>query len=213
MASGVDLKTKMNPEEQYQEHLASQCQDVLSEYNWPHLFKFNFGVNRWGSCQYSSALAFYDFYFKLRENLSTEDTLAILGIDVSFDRMRDFDEVKEIFIEYFNEQYKDADHHREEEWKKATIESVMCTVNCDEIFDITNDKAWDLWGATKRIIKICFENFKVKNVPNSFPNSLVSGPIGNQEVQSGNIYTGLCCALLKDYGLVKDERAFWDFDT
>jgi hypothetical protein len=44
----------------------------LEELGWPNDFQFDFDVNDWGSCQYSSALRFYRLYFKMREELSTD---------------------------------------------------------------------------------------------------------------------------------------------
>lgn len=39
----------------------------LKDMGWPDDFKFDFDVNEWGSCQYSSALRVYRLYFEMRQ--------------------------------------------------------------------------------------------------------------------------------------------------
>lgn len=65
-----------------------------------------------------------------------------------------------------------------------------------------------------KIAESYFIGFEAKNFPScNNPTGLERGPIGNICAQSNNVLTELCCALLVDYGIVKNINSFKGFDT
>ena len=136
---------------------------------------------------------------KMREHLSREDTLEILGISIEHDGIRDFEEAHQLFIEYANDRYGDEDHYR--------IDARRVN-NFDEMFFVKRNWASDLWNAAPHIANLAFKDFII-----SAPKSPGQGPICNCDVQSNNYTVGICCAYLMDHGLVKQETSFANFDT
>jgi hypothetical protein len=180
----------------------------LKKRGWPSNFKFNFDVNRWGSCQYSSALATYDLYFKMRETLSMKDTLDLLGVKFAFDRKNTFTNIRQSFVDEIEKNYADYDWYTEEEVKER-VEAAKRAKNFDDMFETVANNSWDLWSAAPFVAGYAFENYTLEGAPES-PGT---GPILNVAVQSVNLKIGLLCALLKDYKQVKEEKSFVGFDT
>ena len=180
----------------------------LKKRGWPSNFQFDFDVNRWGSCQYSSALATYDLYFEMRKELSRQETLDLLGVKFKFDEENSFADIQQRFIDKIDDRYSHRVYTEEEEKKDKVKDARRCN-NFSDIFYMARSSSWDLWGAAPFVAKLAFENYKLKNVPKSAG----TGPVCNVIAQSVNLEVGLLCALLKDYGLIKDEKSFADFDT
>jgi hypothetical protein len=192
----------------------------LKNLGYPDNYKFNFHVNSWGSCQYSSAQSIYDLYFKIREDLSVHDTLTILGIQIQYDGINSDSEFHStnFFSEFVKTYYEDRNKKYFEKnkkmiWSKEDIERyIKLARRCqswDDVFYTFRQMAWDLWTAAPMACQLAFENFKIQKAPKS-PGF---GPCGNVQVQSTNFVTGICCALLKDSNLVKNEKSFSGFDT
>jgi len=159
-----------------------------------------FDVNDWGSCQYSDALAMFNVFRKIRENLSYEDTLDVLGISVYFENKRDIDTIQAMILENFDD--------GGEEFRIYAAE-IPKTKNVDDIFKLFKNCSWDLWEATRFLSSLCFGGLVLTNVPDA-PGY---GPSGNKSIQSGNYSTGFLCALLVEHGFVDDSNCFGGFDT
>lgn len=175
----------------------------LERIGWPANPKFPFEVNPWGSCQYSTAHTFYTIFFMIREHLNREDALKVLGVDVSFEKVRDFSEIEKRFVEDIKERYSDDDEYS----NRAHIGSRRVN-NYDDMFYFYRNMANDLWGAAPIVSEYAFEDLITK-----VPSSPGKGPCCNVEVQSSNFDVGLRCALLKEHGVVQNEFSFANFDT
>lgn len=153
----------------------------------------------WGSCQYDTAKAMYDFYFAMRaKGLSMVEAVKAIGGDLRLSGQRPFDKIRDEF----------SDHRGDEEDDDLT-DAIAKTTSVDELFEIAREQAMDLWMAAPMIADCCFETFEIGDIPES-PGF---GPILNVAVQSENYVVGLTCAILKDVGLVTNEESFGDFDT
>jgi len=173
---------------------------ALKAIGWPDEPMFPFTVNRWGSCQYSTALSIYDLYFRIRENLSQEETLEVLGLEFSHNGVRDFDEAHQMLIDYTTDRYSKRDGHHLTDARRVNT--------FDEMFFIMKNWASDLWNSAPRVANFAFKDLKI-----NAPSSPGKGPVGNIEVQSTNFTTGICCALLMDNNIVLNEKSFSGFDT
>ena len=182
---------------------------------------YKFDVNSWGSCQYSGALAMYNAYFKLRETHSKEKTLDYLkhmvDIDISFDYHNDKDHYafSDRFTKYLKKKYDIlVDTHWseiEDEYDQRFFRNINRCQTVDDLFFACRASASDLWHTAPTIADICFKNLNIDISAKA--TGLERGPVGNIAVQSTNPSVGLCCALLVDYGFVKNSGSFGGFDT
>jgi len=157
----------------------------------------------WGSCQYQTAAGFFYLIREMREDgVPWDQCLSLLGLQCTFSAVvenfsgfgkkeiaRSFD--KEEYESIFKRPYPPPD-----------------PPSAEAAFEITKDRSWDLWGAAPTIAQWCFKDSKIEA-----PKSPGFGPSGNMLVQSTNYKVGLCCALLYEYGLVKDIECFKHYDT
>jgi hypothetical protein len=202
---------------------------------------FEFEVNKWGSCQYSGALAMFKAYFKLREtyarhsvapyeeneriNISEKLKKSILeyleeeyDIKISFSGIRTDEEAFDMYFKILANKlnwnfnlydYKETEK-LDERWKK-TIWGIRRAQSGDDLFFVGRNASSDLWNTAPHIAQSYFVGLEMENVNRT--TGLEIGPVGNISVQSTNVGTGLCCALLMDYGIVKNEKSFKGFDT
>jgi len=191
---------------------------------------FEFGVNSWGSCQYSSALSMYTAYFELRKEYTKDQILDFFrieyGYEISFSGIREDDDAIEKFFDIYREQRgKDWDFgfhewYNTENWKKVDdygqrfIRNLHRAKSADDLFFVNRNAASNLWNTAPRVAKAYFIDFKAENLPDvKNQTGMERGPIGNLSAQSLNVLTGLCCALLVDYEIVKNTNSFKGFDT
>ena len=185
-----DIKMMTNEEDWKQE---------LERIGWPLEPKLPFSVNEWGSCQYSTANSIYRIFFMMRQNLSREDTMKTLGVVFSHEGIRKFEDAKEEFKAYAVNRYKDVGHY---------IIDSRRVQNYDDMFFVFRNWASDLWKASPTILMYAFKNVILKA-----PVSPGKGSPCNCCAQADNFTVGLSCAILKEYGLVKNESSFAGFDT
>lgn len=187
---------------------------------------YKFDVNKWGSCQYSGALAMYNAYFLKRK---THSKSAILGyLEYEFNYIISFDNIRNdenAIIEYFNifnklrkwNMKNLIDYNILEKLDKNDQEiiwNIRRACSGDDLFFIGRNSSSDLWHTALKIANAYFVNLKIENTPNcENPIGIETGPIGNICAQADNIQTGICCALLIDYEIVKNEKSFRKFDT
>ena len=187
---------------------------------------YNFNVNEWGSCQYSGALAMYKSYFELKKEYSKEKILEYLkyefGYEISMSGIRNDEEAIDKFFDILLKQKKwnlsnidDYDNYESlNEYDKELVYTIRRAVSADDLFFIGRNSAFDLWKTAPLVAESYFIDLVIKNVPNSEnPIGIEKGPVCNICAQADNILTGICCALLVDYGIVKNLNSFKRFDT
>lgn len=153
----------------------------------------------WGSCQYDTAKAMYDFYFAMRaKGLTMVEAVKAIGGSLQLSERLPFDKIRDEFAE-----------QRGDEEDDDLMAAIVVMTSVDDLFAIAREQAMDLWMAAPMIASCCLETIEINNIPES-PGF---GPILNVAVQSENYTIGLYCAILKDIGLVTDEKSFRDFDT
>lgn len=180
---------------------------------------FSFDVNPWGSCQYSGALSMFNAYFKKRESgLSKKAILAFLeaevGISIFFDDIRSFDDAQAKVEQKLKERYGVSDsalHEIPDEYARRAISLVSRSRTADDLFMARRSVASDLWNTAPLIADAFFKNLEIK-IPVE-KTGLEEGPVCNVKAQSINPLVGLCCALLVDHGIVKNQESFSGFDT
>jgi len=167
----------------------------------------NFEVNEWGSCQYAGALAFFKVFQKMKETMSWEQIMDHFGIKVTFTEKLPFDKAKDLIINEVRE--RNAGFEYEDEQRVVDAE-LMTAQNGDDLMQALANLSWDLWGAAPFVLYNCLPNLNIDGTPQAKGR----GPVGNQIVRESNYFTGLCCALLVEFGYVKEaDTAFADFDT
>lgn len=186
---------------------------------------YTFDVNEWGSCQYSGALAMYRAYFELRKKYSKELTLQYLkyefGYEISFNSIRDDENAIDMFFKIYankrdwNFNLYDYDKiEKLDEYDINLIKTIRRAKSADDLFFVERNAASDLWNTAPKIAQSYFVGFKIENVPTcETPTGLERGPEGNICAQADNVLTGLCCALLVDYEIIKNTNSFKGFDT
>lgn len=168
-------------------------------------------INEWGSCQYHTAKLIYDLYFEIRKDLSKEETLEVLDIKYNIVKIHQFKDIKHTLI--YDNIYKlnilnNQNDYIGLEYESEYLKGLSSAETVDDWFNVLKKNAYDLWTAAGIAESHLFE---IDN--KDIPESVGFGPIWNQTVQKQNYTTGLVCALLVDYGLIKDESSFTDFDT
>jgi len=164
-----------------------------------------FYVNRWGSCQYSGALWFYDTFMAMREDLSLEDTLEVLSVEVDLLPKQKVDILKSDLLHDL-ELEEDDWEGLDEDYITGLIEQLRDATRVEEVFDVLRGWSWDLWSAAEYVGDKLVGNITAPDAPGV-------GPVLNIVVQSENFRTGLRCAMLKELGYVEDDECFKDFDT
>jgi len=179
------------------------------EYGWPNDFKFNFDVNEWGSCQYSSALAIFELFFEIRKDLDQQETLEILGCNYNFNYLRKFFEIQLKFLSDMMIDYSNPPYNKTLEELNNMKLQIEHFYSIDDMFVFLKNKSWDLWGSAPYIAETIYDGFELVGVIDS-PGI---GPSGNVIVQSENFRTGIICAILFDNDLIKSFYSFANFDT
>jgi len=161
------------------------------------------GVFEWGSCQYQTAAGFFYLIREMREDgIPWEQCLSLLGIECNFSK------IENNFKNFGGEEIAGGFDKKEYEALFKMPYPPPDPPSAEAAFEMTKDRAWDLWGAAPTIAEWCFKDLKIEA-----PQSPGFGPSGNVLVQNTNYIVGLCCALLYEYGLVKDIECFKDYDT
>lgn len=158
-----------------------------------------FGVNDWGSCQYTSALNMFNALEKLSSKHGKDEALRKLHVLVSH---KGVNTITTSWNEFRKEMLKRA---TEMEYDKKEMEGLVAWFNktepsIDAMFELTRSSAWDLWGAAPYIADLVFKNLEVKTA------LAPDGP---------SYETGLYCWLLWKEGLIKGtpEDVFGGYDT
>jgi len=136
--------------------------------------------------------AIYKLYFKLRHNeqLTKEQVLMILENNYEIIKVNQFEDIREDLIP----NYVDSILHLDKKELEANINSLIKLIkakNIDECFVALSHSSYDLATSVKYIASFMFETEKIEEE--------------NQKI-------GILCALLVDYGVVKDPSCFKKFN-
>jgi hypothetical protein len=160
--------------------------------------EIEFGDLHWGSCQYDTAA---NTYHQILRN-------GFGDIEVTFDGLRPFKEIKAIVYDYFQEEYWDDEFWLEyKDDQEKEIEAMTTIKDC---FVLLRNQAWDLWSAAPMICDWVFLNFETSEIADRTDGR---GPSGNQMVQAENDRTGVYCAALHLHADVPEEAFSCGFDT
>jgi len=189
--------------------------------------EFNFEVCDWGSCQYSGAFAIFNLFKHIRTTFSINDTITILnkglGWDINIDNIKrkslikiKFDIIQEHFIPHILdlEIISNDDNLLESELSGAstTIANIANCKDVDCIFHVLRKQSWDLWTTADVLFWSGFTGIVDSKVKiNRCPGI---GPEFNKIIQAANFRTGMYCALLEEFELIKNPSfSFSNFDT
>jgi len=189
-----------------------EWQEKLKKESIEQISGQGFGVNDWGSCQYSGALAFFEVYQSMRKDLDRKDLFELLGVEVTFNHYEQFQDAQLNLIKEMIENMSLNVDRREVKsigYNSETIKLLTEALNAEDLFDVYRKSAWDLWSTAPHITNHLIKGLNVEGVKDA-PGI---GPELNQSFQSENYRTGLYCALLVDCGLITNNRCFEDFDT
>lgn len=171
---------------------------------------YKFAVNRWGSCQYSDALALFDAYNKIRETHTKETTLGYfayeLDIHISFKGIRDFDAalalIQKEAVDFFLDSWDGVSELDEyDQFLRDNAKELARAKTVAEIFSIRKESCADLWSMARIVADAFFIDLEINN------KSTLNKDFWWQ------MSTGLYCVLLMDYGIVLSEEDFKNFDT
>lgn len=155
-----------------------------------NVINFKFDVNNWGSAQYASALAFFEFL--KRHNL--QEIEKELEFTIIINEINKFENIKK-------ELKKNLDQLR-----GRYID------NCktfEDFFIFYRANSFDLWTTAETLARSTFKDLKIENLPRT---KGFGSPL-NQKIQELNYITGLYCYLFIHYNLIKKEECFQGFDT
>lgn len=168
-----------------------------------------FGVNDWGSCQYTDALNIFNALELLTKKHGKEEAFKMLHLRASHKGVIPIKTAWASFRREILDQGREMNYTKIEvnaitSWFQKTPPSV------DAMFTFCREHSWDLWGAAPFIAEFIFKDLVVD--ADSAPGA---GPIMNVAVQSETYKVGLCCWLLWNEGLVTDspEKVYGGFDT
>jgi hypothetical protein len=217
-SSSIDLKTE-SQERAMVKILTEEKFQALVEKTGGN----SFGVNDFGSCQYTGALNMFNtlqyFYKKRRPGgadcptaevarmRQRDATFAKLGLQVTYKSVTPLGKAWKAFSKEMIESRSDKAIWDASD-RKEVKEILKAFPSVDIMFLICRDQAWDLWSAAPFIANLMFKDLKI-----IIPKAPGVGPILNVAVQGENYNTGLCCWLLYNEGLVKDVDVFSGFDT
>ena len=167
--------------------------------------------------------------FKLTEKRKTNKSILDyfreeFNYDISFLSIRDDENAIDMYFKIqaerwgcsfgINDAYENPEYEKLKDFHKSIIKSIRRAESGDDLFFVGRFAASDLWHTALNVAKSYFVGFEAKNLPKcGNPTGLERGPVGNICAQSDNVLTGLCCALLADYGIVKNTNSFKGFDT
>lgn len=168
----------------------------------------------WGSCQYTGAKKAFDVVMEVpKENRIAELNKA--GLTVDYREVPVKQALATIIGELQDEGYFGPFEHGSDELKASLKayrdedhKNLSAAENADEMFAALRKASWDLWGAAPYVAWA----FGL-TIDGEIQTENVAGPIFNQMAQSDNAMTGIHCALLMHYGIVKEEDSFNGFDT
>lgn len=168
-------------------------------------------INEWGSCQYNGAYKFFETFFKIREDLTLEDTLKVLDCVFEYKNIVDFESVKRQMVRDAVDLIYDnleTDFYGVQ-FEAEKIQKIAKSKTVEDLFDTLRNAAFDLWTAAPYISKLLFQKLECKA-----PNAPGKGPDMNVMVQMDNFTTGLHCAMLYELKLIVDPTSsFKNFDT
>jgi len=150
-----------------------------------------FWVNRWGSCQYSSALAMFITLYELNKYLSFDEVLIILKIFV--DKL----DIKQTQIDII---------------KNILSEDKKTAQNIEDIFNIMKNASWNLWSAVPTIFHYIFPECKINA-------SFVVQPYSIQNnnydifICRNNYMIGIMCWILIKENIIPNDECLRNFDT
>lgn len=174
-----------------------------------------FDVNRWGSCQYASALSMFDCIQKLSAYLTEEEIWSLMEIQFTLGEpnqdghqclvtkhqtMTGLDQGRSQLSSEFDREYFDFCQSINQELDEAT--------DVNEYFEILKG-CQDLWTAMAVVFDSIYpdSNFPYRPIPGH-------GPALNQRMQSDNLTIGLQAWLLFNRGWVTDpDTTYEGFDT
>ena len=64
--------------------IQKKWKNALATLGWPKKFDCDINVNRWGSCQYATALGLYDLIQEMRKEMTLQEAFELLGVDIFF---------------------------------------------------------------------------------------------------------------------------------
>ncbi len=167
--------------------------------------------NDWGSCQYNGVLKFFETFFKIRKDLTLEDTLEVLGCVFEYKNIVDLESVKrKMILESIDNIYGslESDFYSVQFEAEKIVKIAQAKI-VDDLFDALRDAAFDLWTSAQYISNLMFQDLKCSSL-----NAPGTGPDMNVNVQIGNFTTGLYCAMFYELKLVIDPTSsFKNFDT
>ncbi len=161
------------------------------------------GNMEWGSCQYDSAKATYDWALGLIRMIGLDKFEEVMKITHSPAYTKEeftaklHNYIKEVEAEYIEDGfYEDCD-------LKPYVFAEPYTI--DQYFDFTRNVAWDLWSA----FRFPFDDYKIGySINTTNPSPLLLNAMTSGE----NFETGLACAYLTFlYGV--SEECFKGYDT
>lgn len=168
-------------------------------------------TNNWGSCQYNGALRFFETFFKIREDLTLEDTLEVLNCTFKYKNIVEFENVKRQMVRDGVDLIYDSleSDFYSVQFEAEKIVKIAQSKTVHDLFDALRDAAFDLWTAAPYISNLLFRKLEC-----SAPNAPGKGPDMNIDVQMQNFTTGLYCAMLYELKLITDPTSsFKNFDT
>ena len=156
---------------------------------------YSFEVNKWGSCQYSTALAVFNAIQKIVDEdhhwHMVEARLKKNGIEISLgenDEKNFLENFKKEIKKYYND-----DTDEDPEYYNNMISQLNEVKNGADMMRFLRSQAWDLWTAAPFVAKLMWPNIEITNTE--------------------YCGTGLYCAILYHQGIVQDDESFANFDT
>ena len=145
------------------------------------------GVNRWGSCQYTQDLQMYELLLRHGHRL-----LNVLCLHLQEERSKV--QMTEAFLAYCNDMELDEEENSEVHDRINQVAgSILETGKLDEVFVFFNERAHDLWTAAPLIAGFAGYSFKPKVPCRCLP--------------------AIACYVLIRDRLVTTEECFHEFDT
>jgi len=149
--------------------------------------------SKWGSFQYGPAYTFFKVWQEFRTAYHREEVLEGFGIQLSHTGERDF---VGTLVEVVEEEFDYND--------RRSIGALKRTKSVEGILGWMERRGWDLWCAAPFVLRCCLKDMKIGPSGELDPNPLF---------ESETLTAGLACALLVDFGFVKDPKCFSGFDT
>ena len=179
---------------------------------------YKFAVNKWGSCQYSGALAVYNLVTMRLEKYGNDvnKALEIFGVSTipTPQSNPDYD-FRESILRVIKEQAENfidcEDIYRELLELYVEYKNNQSMNTLDRCFQVARNCSYDLWAAVDTFIWIPVQVLQHTPINLQLEQGL---PVLNQVLQEENLRTGICCALMVHYGYIQNpDEAFANFDT